>query len=231
MEHFTFNGKSSEDFNLIISEKNIYSAPARDISYQSVPGRNGDVIIDNNRFENISISYTVGCKDIKSNIKGIKEWLCKSGYFKLTDSFEPEYFRLASFSSALDVTEVIKNVGNAKVSFNCKPFMYLTEGEETKSFTSSFVITNPESYDAEPYMKISGSGDVTLYINSKAYKINNISSYIEIDSELMAAYKGNVLCNNQIGFAEFPILSSGENSISWTGTVSKIEIKPRWKTL
>ena len=46
MKSFTFNGQSSPDFGLIISGKDIYSAPAPDVSFVSVPGRDGDVLID-----------------------------------------------------------------------------------------------------------------------------------------------------------------------------------------
>ncbi|QDY17535.1 phage tail protein [Clostridium botulinum] len=30
-------------------------------------------------------------------------------------------------------------------------------------------------------------------------------------------------------YGEFPIFQVGENKISWTGNVSKIEITPRWR--
>ncbi len=231
MNSFTFNNISSATHGLIISEKDIYSAPARDTEFVSVPGRNGDVLIDHGRFENINVSYTVGCKDIKNKAKSIKTWLCKSGYFRLTDSYQPDYFRMAAFASKLDISELINNVGQANLIFNCKPFMYSFAGQNKTTLTSSGTITNPESYDSQPYIKITGSGSVTLTINSKAYLINGISSYIELDSELMSAYKGSTLCNNQIAFTEFPVLRSGSNTISWTGSVSKIEIVPRWRCL
>ena len=37
--------------------------------------------------------------------------------------------------------------------------------------------------------------------------------------------------NNKAGFDEFPVLEPGDNSISWTGTVTKVEIVPRWRCL
>ena len=231
MNSFTFNNISSSTHGLIISEKDIYSAPARDMEFVSVPGRNGDVLIDHGRFENINVAYTVGCKDIKNKAKAIKSWLCKSGYFRLTDSYQPDYFRMAAFASKLDISELINNVGQANLIFNCKPFMYSFAGQNKTTLTSSGTITNPESYDSQPYIKITGSGSVTLTINSKAYLINSISSYIELDSELMSAYKGSTLCNDKIGFTEFPVLKPGSNSVSWTGSVTKVEIVPRWRCL
>ena len=49
MTFFTYNGISSADFGLHIESKNIFSAPEYDISFQSIPGRSGDLIVSNNR--------------------------------------------------------------------------------------------------------------------------------------------------------------------------------------
>ena len=58
MNFFTYNGQSSADFGMHIESKNIFSAPAFDVTFQAIPGRNGDLIIPNNRFANASVSYT-----------------------------------------------------------------------------------------------------------------------------------------------------------------------------
>lgn len=233
MNSFTYNGISSEDFGLYVSRKNIFSAPKRKGSLISVNGRNGDIIVDDNSFENVPISYTVGLKNITSVIGDVKSWLCKDGgYFELTDTYQPEYFRMACHMSALNVDELLKNVGTAQILFSCKPHMYSKAGQQTTTFTSSSYIINPEKYESEPLIRIYGSGNVTLQIKEKSFLIKNISDYIDIDSEMMACYKGEKLCNGSIGFTSFPVLESGPNRITWSGgTVTKVEIVPRWRTL
>lgn len=231
MESFIFDGQASSDFGLLISDKDIYSAPARDVSFVSVPGRNGDVIIDNNRYENINVSYTVSFRHLSTRSTVLKLWLCKSGYYCLTDTYQPEYFRMAAFSSNLKIDELIRNVGKAQLVFNCKPFMYSFAGQEKITLTAEGIITNPEAFTSEPYIKITGSGNVTLSIGNKSYSMTAIGPCIELDSELMAAYRGSTLCNNKINFTEFPTLLPGDNNISWTGSVAKVEIVPRWRTL
>ena len=62
MTFFTYNGISSADFGLHIESKNIFSAPEYDISFQSIPGRSGDLIVSNNRFANVKVTYTVFVK-------------------------------------------------------------------------------------------------------------------------------------------------------------------------
>lgn len=231
MNSFTFDGKSSTDFGLVIESKEIYSSPKRDLSMVSVSGRNGDVIIDNNRYTNMTVSYTVGIKDIKKNIKMLKAWLLRVGYFVLTDTYNPDYFRIACFNSSLDVTELLQNIGKAVISFSCKPFMYSIEGQKTISINDEAEIINPEPFSSEPLLKVYGNGTVTFYINSNAFTIENVNSYIYIDCELMSAYKGTSLMNKNIKFTKFPVFVTGTNIISPGDNCSSIEITPRWCTL
>ena len=231
MSYFYFNGFYSYEMGLIVEEKSIYNGPQPDFEMISVPGRDGDVIIDNGRYNNVDVSYTCYCKDLSANMKSIKQWLCRPGYFKLTDTYDPLYFRYAAFASKLKVDELLRNVGKAELVFNCKPFRYSVAGQTKQTLTASGSITNPESFPSLPYIKITGSGAVTLTIGSKAYSFTSVPTYLEIDSELMCCYKGGTLYNNRIGFSEFPVLLPGNNSISWTGSVTKVEIIPNWRTL
>ena len=231
MNYFEFNGVRSSDFGLIISGKDIYSAPAPDVSFVSVPGRDGDVLIDGNRFNNVTVSYDVAFRNVKGRAAAIKLWLCRAGYFVLTDTYQPAYFRMAAFSSNLKIDELIENVGRAQISFNCKPFIYSFVGRETITLTEPGTVTNPEAFASLPYIKITGTGDIALFIGARAYDVRSVESYVELDSELMAAYKDSVLCNDKINFTEFPILPSGESNISWTGAVTQVKIVPRWRTV
>ena len=55
-----------------------------------------------------------------------------------------------------------------------------------------------------------------------------MDGYIEIDSEIMNAYKGETLQNSKMVTSDFPKLAAGENKINWLGNVTKVEIMPRW---
>ena len=231
MNTFTFDNQTASSFGLYVAEKDIWSAPQYDQQLVSVPGRNGDVIIDNGRYQNLDVSYTCYCRKLSANVQAIKQWLCRPGYFRLYDTYEPLYFRYAAFASKLKVDELIGNTGKADLVFNCKPFRYSFAGQSKRTLTVSGTITNPEAFSSLPYLKITGSGAVTLYINSKAYTFTSVPTWLEVDSELMSCYKGSTLYNDRIGFSEFPTLSPGDNNISWTGSVSKVEIVPNWRTL
>ena len=228
---FLFDEHTSDEFGIYTAEKDIHSAPARDQSIISVPGRSGDVVIDNGRYENVNVSYTCYCKDLVNDMYKIKAWLCRPGYCALQDQYDPLLIRYACFFSNLKVDELINNVGKFTVNFNCKPFLYSNAGTLPQTKTSSFTIVNPEKFASLPLLKIYGSSSGTLHINSRSYAFTSIPTNLDVDSELMCCYKGNVLYNDRINFTEFPYLEPGNNSISWTGGITKVTVTPRWRTL
>lgn len=228
---FYFNDHSSDEFGIYISEKDIHSAPARDQSFISVPGRSGDVVIDNGRYENVNVSYTCSCKNLTDNMVNIKSWLCRPGYCVLQDDYDPRLFRYACYSSNIKVDELINTVGKFTVNFNCKPFRYYIFGLLSQTITSAKTLNNPYEFESLPYIKVYGSGSGTLHINSRSYAFSSIPTYLEVDSELMSCYKGTTLHNDKIQFTEFPYLEPGDNDISWTGGITKVTVTPRWRTL
>lgn len=231
---FYYNDAASLDMGLLIKEKGSYRGAQRDVTYTSVPGRNGDLIIDNGRWKNINIAYSVALINNTpwsfSELSGmIRKWLLvDQGYKKLWDSYDPGYYRLASFSNEVDLTQELRDVGSANISFNCKPFKYSFTGQEKIALSASGEnLHNPEACPSKPYIKINGSGTISLSINSATVHLTGVDGYIELDSEIMNAYKGTTPLNNSMT-GSFLELSPGDNEISWTGSVSSIEIIPRW---
>lgn len=232
--YLIFNERSSREFSLFIVEKNSYNGAARDVTYTSVPGRSGDLITDNGRYKNIDISYKLALlnntkftfSELTHQIKG---WLLsETGYFRLWDSYNKEYFRLASYNNEAAIEQDLRDTGSLSLKFNCKPFKYSFSGQNTLTFTEAGALYNSEFFPSLPYIKITGRGTVTLSVNNSAFTFTDIDEYIEIDSEIMNAYKGIVSQNNKMRSSGFPILSPGKNNISWIGDVAGLEIIPRW---
>ena len=58
LEYIEFNGKNSLDYNIgITSRVGILGSSERDVSSISIPGRNGDFIVDNGRYKNVEVSF------------------------------------------------------------------------------------------------------------------------------------------------------------------------------
>ena len=233
LPYFYYKGINSLDEQLYIQSKNTYAGAARDVSFISVPGRDGDLMVDNKRFKNVDISYKVaaldGIYDIPEIAHRVKSWLSSDlGYYELIDSYNPDYYRLAAYVDAYDLKQELKYYGTSTVKFKCKPFRYRLDGKAPVILSVAGSMRNPEAFSSKPYIKITGSGNITLTVNTKPYEFKNVDGYIEIDSEMMNAYKGATSQNSKMVTHEFPELSAGDNSVSWTGTVTSVEIIPRW---
>ena len=87
-----FKEHSSLEFGLLITEKGSYKGASRDITYTSVPGRSGDLITDNGRYNNVDIPYKLALlnnteREFAELAHQIKGWLlAEAGYFRLWDS-------------------------------------------------------------------------------------------------------------------------------------------------
>lgn len=234
LPYFKFNGIKSLDERLLITAKNTYKGAARDLTFQSIPGRSGDLLIDNRRYKNVKITYDVTAlgdkREIPDIARRVKNWLLSEiGYFKLYDTYDPKYFRIAAYQDEFDLEQELPEVGRSSIAFNCKPFRYSSEGQKTLILSSTATtIRNPEQFSASPYIKITGSGDITLTVNENAFVFKGIEDYIEIDSEIMQAFKGTQSENAKMYTPTFPTLAKGKNTVSWSGSVTSVEIIPRW---
>lgn len=234
---FYFKEHSSLDFGLFIKEKGVYKGAARDFTYTSVAGRDGDLTIDNGRYKNVKIPYKLELvnttpRSFVELSRLIKNWLLVDpGYFKLWDTYDREYFRLASYSGEVNLEQELRECGKLDITFNCKPFKYAFAGQQTIVTDIAKHIYNAEAYPSKPYIKLYGSGYLQLHINGYHYYFNDVDEYIEIDSEIKECYKGTTALNNKMVSDGFPELVPGENFISKSPSVTRIEIIPRWCTL
>ena len=228
--HFIFNGRSSSEFGVWISGGGTYNAPARDITTEVVPGRNGVVTFDNGRFENVQLTYPAFIsKRFQTRVDGFRAYLCaQRGYLRLEDTYHPEEYRLAQYHSGLEVTPTARNLAGAfDITFDCKPQRFLKSGERLAAYASGAVLYNPTLYDALPLIVCSGNGSITL--NGTKITISGNSGQIYIDCDTQDAFLGSTNKNSKIT-PNFPTLSPGNNTLSYTG-VTGVQIMPRWWTI
>ena len=61
-------------------------------------------------------------------------------------------------------------------------------------------------------------------------ELDGITDSITLDTSLMEAYKDTTSMNSCMS-GDFPTLLPGQNAISWTGNVTKVEVQPNWRFL
>lgn len=232
-----FNGISSLDYGIQVEHPPEYQAPARDYEVIHVPGRNGDLVIDNGSYQNINRSYQMAIgdkrKDYTSMANVISEWLHSvSGYARLEDSYEPEYYRMAMFQDEISIENIMQHAGRLTVDFNCKPQRFLKSGEEIIKISKRTTLYNPTGFNSLPCITVYGSGRGVLSIGQYTITISNINGSIVLDSEIQDVYKGTVNRNADVTLNKsFPEFVPGENSIGWSGGITYVEVIPRWWTL
>ena len=140
MSYFIYNGRNSNDFDIRIQTKNIYSAPKFDASTISIPGRDGDMLNPSGRFGNVNVSYTCyvpakTIQELSDKITRIKNWLYEgvNAYHDLRDSYDSDFRRKAVFNNKFDISDQVRKIGVFTVNFSCYPFRYSLEGLETIS--------------------------------------------------------------------------------------------------
>ena len=233
VNYFRYSGKNSTDFGVWISGESTFSSPEKDIEAVAIPGRNGTLTIDNGRFHNIAVLYPAFIiDDFEKNFDAFKAFLASvKGYARLSDTYHPDYFRLARFNLPIEPEMTQDNRhGRFTVTFDCDPRRFLVSGDRAVTFTANGSLRNPTLYDAKPLIRAYGTGYFT--ISGIRVNIATASTYTDIDCELQEAYKGSTNCNGNITLVngEFPVLNSGANAITLSG-LSRIEITPRWWTV
>jgi len=229
-----FNGKELGDFGVEVKGDYTYNSPERDVETVSVPGRDGDLIIDNGRYKNITIKYPAFIlRKFRepSYFDGLRAFLmATTGYQRIEDSFHPEEYRIGRLSSTIspDVYEKGKT-GEFNIEFDCKPQRFLKRGERVKTFTADGVIINDTLFSSKPLLRVYGTG--TFYIGNYGVTISSADVYTDIDSDIMDCYKGATNCNANVSMNNFPLLAPGNNGITLGAGITQIDITPRFYTL
>ena len=110
----TYNGISNKDLGLIVQYIPSHDFPEKNITYENIPGKNGDFIKDSKNFQNVKRVYSFAKvfkpgEPIVKSLNSIIEWLFSADtYVRLEDSYEPDYYRMAIF----------KNEGNLPNFYN-----------------------------------------------------------------------------------------------------------------
>ena len=183
-----FNGISSQDLHIQVQTEPDYDFPEKDYEVTHVPGRNGDIVIDQGSWQNVSRKYNLAMDAVKISYTEVAsklvQWLhSASGYARLEDSYEPDFYRMAMYKDSGSISNIYNKAGQIEVEFTCKPQRYFKSGEIADIFTTSTEYRNPTDFPAKPLIKIHGRGSGTVGIGTYTVTINDIIEGMIINSE------------------------------------------------
>ena len=228
---FTLNGVSSTTYGVYISGQGTFNAPSRAYNMITIPGRNGDLVGTERRFQNGTLTYPAFIySNFSQNIANFRNFVMSLfGYHDLIDTYHPDEVRKVFFTGDFIANVEQKNdAGSFNITFNCKPQRFLASGQTATTLTADGTISNPTKFNAQPLIRVYGTG--VLGINSQTVTINQADVYTDLDCEMMDAYKGTISKNGNVELSDynFPVLVPGTNTITLGTGITKVEITPRW---
>ena len=164
-----FGGVNSADYGIYISGEGVFDAPKRAVEMVTVPGRNGEIAVDQGYFENITVTYPAFNKednmtDFCQALSDFRNAICSQvGYQRLTDTFHTDEYRMAVYVDGLEVEPIKYNTASKfDIKFNCKPQRFLTSGEAEVSVSSGDTLANPTQFESQPLIEAEGYGNITV---------------------------------------------------------------------
>lgn len=241
---FTYDSVTSEALGLVAYGAEGIDEPAvKDITDVVVPGRNGVLHIDNNRWNERMVSYLCYIpgsvsSDYISIIQDVREKLgSRNGYKELSDTIYTGQYTLATFVDAVEAEPMaFRTMGLIKVTFRCRPERFLDTGKTPVVVADGGYIENPTLLPAKPLIKIEGTAAGTVTVTNQALggffiNISTIDGYVEIDCDTCECRKGLLNCNGDVTVTRFPQMLGKTYFTSWTGGITKVTVTPRWWTL
>ncbi|GIO22425.1 phage tail family protein [Oceanobacillus sp. J11TS1] len=223
------NGFQTDEYGFKPKGRIVVPTPEEGIEHIDIKGRHGS-LTKKYGFKDIplSVHFTIlADQSFKKVFRQAKILLFQAQTLVFEDDGDVHY-RVKSVSIE-DAENLVLQFGEFTVHFVLAPFQYETNPMQT--ITGRHVFNNP-GYESQPYIKATCSGNGKIFVNGQEIQIVNINGTIEIDSELMNAYRkttGNITNLNNHMVGDFPIFQHGNNVVEYSGAISKLEINPRWR--
>ena len=217
------NLNSSKDLGLAITD--MANIPVANETIEMVNG----YIIRTGEYLPIELPITFRSKNLKNIIdhqEEILDWLYNVKDNKLILSFMPNRYYIVNNVVVDNISRDFDKYNTISVTFTLEPFKYDIY-DKMMILTKSEKIYYMGNAKGKPKLKIYGSGNIELTINSETIQIKNIDEYVELDSKFLLCLNKNQQSKSRDMSGGFPILTKGINNISWTGNVTKIELLKR----
>ena len=239
--YFILDGVYSKDLNLLIQRTPLLETPARRVELKNAFGVHGGVPYDERAYDNTEMQLLmfIDGDDRNADRERADSLLRNTGVFKeFIPYWEPNkiYYVMNMQKTQYESFSWYGEKQALQTTFTVKPYKYLRDVNDIV-FTTSGSAVNPFLDDvSQPLITIEGTGDVTLKVNGVNYLIQNVTGSVTVDSERYSTYRrlsSGFIENQNSKYRQknYPIFTPGSNSISVSGNVTKVTVKPRWRSL
>ena len=221
-----FNWNNSLNLNLYL--ENYPSIPIANEEYEEiqVEGRNGSLIINKGTYpdKKIPFTFTILSPKIDIDFEKIYEWFTEIEDNRLIWGRSDRCYKVKKVIFG-NIQKEFRTIGEFDVTFLCEPFLQDLDSEVHEITTSEFELYYAGNAPGDTLIKIYGNGNIQLTVNGETMQIDNVSNYVEIDSNLLQVRNQDGTSKDNDTLGDFILLEKGENTISYNGSVSKIIIE------
>ena len=242
MNYILFGDVNTMNYGAYVFRKSTYAAPAQEYIVQTIPGKNGSLLMRNHRFPDVPMVFSVVIpEDFATNYTAlISALLSKNGYQRLyysEDADEENYVYYECYlGSGIDpIVAQQEGMGKFDLTFIRKAQVFLESGETSTFIYRNSTITNPTKFESAPLLRITGVGQVG--INDSTITVleaddETIDDYTDIDCEIGEAYHDSTAYPKnqyiQLSGIDYPKLMPGANRITLGTGITSVKVMPRW---
>ena len=148
IDYLIFGNVDSREYGIEVFFKDVDRTPKRVYKSIDVPGRNGAVLIDENRYEDVPVSYDCIALLDADRQAFVNALAAQTGYKHMQDSFNDDEFYSAVFDGDVDPNITKDRVQSTfSIYFTRTPQRYLISGETKMTLESGDVLINPTLFD------------------------------------------------------------------------------------
>lgn len=236
---FIINGVHSNDLHAKIQTRPIIEHPRRKNDIKDVYGVNGYLYFDGGAYNPVDVDVRLFIEansfdEFHERKEALRHEFDHEGYVDFQYYVdETKVYRVHLEEMKSENNRAYRYINDVFLRLSVFPFKYDSNPEEFNG--STLTITNPYNYKSKPLITVEGTGDITLLVNDIPFILRGVNKPLIIDSQIEHVYSetnGVVYNENNKAYSlDFPLLKTGINTIKATGTVTNINVKPRWWTL
>ena len=234
-DYIILNGVNSQTISgLLIQNLPPISKPKQRVNIEEIDGRSGDIVT--------YLGYSAYDKQFEIGLYGDYDIDDVISFFNsqgtiIFSNEEDKYYNYQIIEQ-IDFERLVR-YRTATVKIHVQPFKF-SSVESSKIFNittqTSINIRNNGNFTSKPIITITGTGTINLSLNNEqmfVIDLEDTSTTIALDINNMNAYDPttNAYMNREVtGNYDNFALNVGLNTISWSGTITKIEIQnySRW---
>ena len=232
MGNIIFDGYNFEDYGVVVSGSGTWNMPERLTQKDNVYGRHGALITDAGMFDNIEIPYPAWiARDFADKYEAFSRMMAlhTDKYYRLEDSYHPDYYRQAKVvPGIIPKPGTLNRSGEFTVAFDCKPQKWLRSGEEVLEISERLELFNMTGYEAKPLIVIPSGASVTITDedgNAASLETANFGLETTYDADIEESIVGRSYVNEYVTQVGTISLKPGKNIITCT---APIKLTPRF---